>query len=289
MAAPDAVSVVIPALDSVKTLGRCLTGLIAQEGADRIAETIVVDGGSRDGTPALARSLGAAVLANQLRHAAAGRQAGLDRARTPLIAFLDSDCIPLAGWLRSALAWFDEGVDGVGGPVIGAQSVGAVERFCADTFTSVMRFGVTARRVIPRTVGGSLVGGNMMYRASSLRDLGGFDLSIGNYGEDLDLLWRYLAGGSVVIFEPAMVVTHHFPDSVPDMMRSWYRYGRASSALASRHLHTPAVDWRIYRLLLASAAKAPFAPDPYGLRVLQLAAHVAGKAAGSLHEGVINL
>ena len=289
MTSAEAVTVVIPALDSAATIGRCLHALHAARDSGQIAEVLVADGGSRDATARIARSWGATVIPNPHRHAAGGRQAGVDRTRSPLVAFLDSDCVPLTGWLDAALPWLRQGADGVGGPAVGLPSEGAVERFSADTFAAVMRFERSARRVAARSVGGSLVGGNMVYRVTAVRAAGGFDLSVGNFGEDIDLLWRLIDRGSTVMYEPTMVVMHRFPSTLPELMRTWYRYGRASSALARRHLPTPAVDMRIYRLLADSVLKAPLAPDPHSMRVLQVLSHLAGKSVGSLREGIINL
>ena len=55
------ISVLIPVKDGGSDLRRCLEG-IARQRTDEEVETLVVDSGSSDGSPELARSSGARVL-----------------------------------------------------------------------------------------------------------------------------------------------------------------------------------------------------------------------------------
>ena len=92
-------SVVIPTLGAASTLERALDGL--DEGADLVREVIVADGGSRDGTVALAARRGARVVA-----AAGGRgaqlAAGAEAAVEPWLLFLHADTSLAAGWAGAA-------------------------------------------------------------------------------------------------------------------------------------------------------------------------------------------
>jgi glycosyltransferase involved in cell wall biosynthesis len=88
-----AVSVVIPAYDRAGSIGRALDSVLAQSFRD--FEVIVVDDGSRDGTPELCEARGDARV-RVLRHksnrgAAAARNTGVRAARGRWCAFLDSD------------------------------------------------------------------------------------------------------------------------------------------------------------------------------------------------------
>ncbi len=92
-------SVVIPTLGAASTLGRTLDGL--DEGAELVREVIVADGGSRDGTVALAARRGARVVT-----AAGGRgaqlAAGAAAAVEPWLLFLPADTRLAAGWAEAA-------------------------------------------------------------------------------------------------------------------------------------------------------------------------------------------
>jgi mycofactocin glycosyltransferase len=90
-------SVVIPARDAQRTLGRVLTALAAQDPPP--GEVIVVDDGSTDATAAIARGAGARVVETGGGRLAGGaRNAGWEAAGGELVVFLDSDVVPCAGW-----------------------------------------------------------------------------------------------------------------------------------------------------------------------------------------------
>lgn len=89
-----AVSVVIPARDAARTLGRTLASLASQTRGDW--EAIVVDDGSRDATATLAAEHAARdprvrPIAGEGRGVARARNAGLAAARGEIVLFLDAD------------------------------------------------------------------------------------------------------------------------------------------------------------------------------------------------------
>jgi rSAM/selenodomain-associated transferase 2 len=92
-------SVVIPTLEAASSLDRTLDALAAEP--DLVREVIVADGGSRDGTVALAERRGARVVA-----ASDGRgaqlAAGAAAAGQPWLLFLHADTRLAAGWPRAA-------------------------------------------------------------------------------------------------------------------------------------------------------------------------------------------
>lgn len=63
---------------------------------------------------------------------------------------------------------------------------------------------------------------------------GGFDPDL-IIGEDVDLVWRLLAAGWRVRYEPAVVVHHGEPRSWPALMARRFRYGTSAGPLARRH------------------------------------------------------
>jgi len=104
-------SVVIRARDEAGAIGRTLDRLAAQT-ADH--EVIVVDSGSRDGTPAIAAGRGARVLAIEPGRFTFGRalNIGCAEASAPVIVALSAHAFPSDdGWLARLVAWFaDEAV-----------------------------------------------------------------------------------------------------------------------------------------------------------------------------------
>ncbi len=98
-------SVIMPTLDAARHLPATLAAL-ADDGAGGDFAIVVADGGSTDGTPALARGAGAHVVA-----APRGRgpqlAAGAAAATGDWLLFLHADSRPAAGW-RAAVAAFAE-------------------------------------------------------------------------------------------------------------------------------------------------------------------------------------
>jgi glycosyltransferase involved in cell wall biosynthesis len=93
----SSVSVVIPAYNAERTIGKVIEALRAQEKPP--AEIIVVDDGSADGTGALAERLGARVVRTAGDGYAGGaRNRGWDAATGDVVVFLDSDSIPEPSW-----------------------------------------------------------------------------------------------------------------------------------------------------------------------------------------------
>jgi rSAM/selenodomain-associated transferase 2 len=93
-------SIVIPTLNAADTLGAAIAALGDAVGVGSEAEIIVVDGGSVDGTPALAASCGAQVIATPPGRG--GQLAvGAQAARREWLLFLHADTILEPGWPRA--------------------------------------------------------------------------------------------------------------------------------------------------------------------------------------------
>ena len=89
---PPALSVVIPTLDEARSVGRTLDAALGVRGR---VEVIVVDGGSRDATPDIARSRGVRVVTSE-RGRGAQMHAGARAARGRALWFLHADTLPPA-------------------------------------------------------------------------------------------------------------------------------------------------------------------------------------------------
>lgn len=107
-------SVLIPTLNSERTLPECLTAIRAQEYPPERVEIVVADGGSTDRTRAIAESFGARVVENPLVTGEAGKAAAFAAASGELVALVDSDNVLMSPqWLAKMTAPFaDERVAG---------------------------------------------------------------------------------------------------------------------------------------------------------------------------------
>lgn len=103
-------SVVIPVLNSEKTLPACLESIAGQNLPRSEYEIVIADGGSVDRTVEIARAAGVDVIVpNPLKTGEAGKAAGIRAAHGEMIALVDSDnLLPDADWFKRMLAPFDD-------------------------------------------------------------------------------------------------------------------------------------------------------------------------------------
>ena len=96
------VSVVVPFFESERHLAACIESLLEQRDVGGPFEVILVDNGSTDGSASIVAQFREVIaLEEPTPGAYAARNAGIRRARAPLIAFTDADCVADSDWLRS--------------------------------------------------------------------------------------------------------------------------------------------------------------------------------------------
>jgi mycofactocin glycosyltransferase len=230
---PDAVTVVIPVRDRAAELARCLAGLAGEPaGGTRV---IVVDDGSAD--PAAVRraavAAGARVVARPENGGpAAARNSGLAAARTPLVAFLDSDCVPGPGWLDALLPHFADPAVGAAAPRIVPHEAGRTWLARYEGASSTLDMGQRPSIVRPGSRVPYVPGAALVVRRDAAGAGFAEDMRV---GEDVDFVWRLGGAGWRVRYEPAAVMGHQHRVR----LRPWFArrkdYGTSAAALELRH------------------------------------------------------
>src|SRR5262245_38813990 len=117
------VSVIVPTWNRAPFLRQLLNALSFQVYPSDRLEVLVMDNSSTDNTEEVV-SEAAARFEFSLRYCrklndgpAASRNRGAELATGEILAFTDSDCLPVPGWIASAVAHFEPGVGVVCGPV----------------------------------------------------------------------------------------------------------------------------------------------------------------------------
>ena len=104
------ICVVIPTLDAGERLPLCLNALIASAVDGLVTEVVVADGGSSDGTLAIADAAGARIVPAE-RGRGVQLCAGAAQVKAPWILFLHSDTVLEESWLREAADFVNAGDD----------------------------------------------------------------------------------------------------------------------------------------------------------------------------------
>lgn len=109
------VSFVIPTLNAERLLPGCLASIRAQDVDPATVEILVADGGSRDGTAAIASRHGATMVDAAGLMAEAAKRKAFEASRARYIALLDADNeIVGTAWLSRALAALDRHPEALG-------------------------------------------------------------------------------------------------------------------------------------------------------------------------------
>lgn len=202
------ISVVVPTFNRAVVLPYLLAALARQTyPADRM-EVIVVDNSSTDDTEEVVKAWQAVTpfalsfYRKENRGPAASRNYGAARAVGDVIAFTDSDCLPLPTWLARAADGLANGAGIVCGPIVPRRRQGAPGLMAAQLE------GIGADR-------GTYPTANLFVRRAAFKAVGGFDESFGLYpwgelvaGEDADLAWRLKRAGERAVFMEDVIVDH---------------------------------------------------------------------------------
>jgi GT2 family glycosyltransferase len=223
-------------------LADCVASLRAQTHAP--AEIIVVDGGSRDGSVAVARELGVRVLERENVGLGFLYNEGARAAGAELVLLLNNDvslderCLEL---LTAALSSDDSlfaadprQVSWDDGRTIHARTTLRRGRLFREYLPGLhLDHVVPAETTVPTV---SANGAAMLVRRERMLALGGFDETFFMEWEDLDLCWRAWLRGWATVYVPDSVVRH--------------RVGAATASAASQRPRSASSHHNLVRFAL---------------------------------------
>ena len=260
-----AIAVIIPHYNDGERLARCLAALMAQDGTG--AEVVVVDNGSTQPLDAI-RAAHPAVrfVTEPAKGAALARNRGVAETTAPILAFLDSDCLPAPDWLAVARRLgTDPAADIWGGridvfdetppPRSGAEAFEAVFAFDWRGYIEKKGFAVTASLVTRREVfesTGPLING---------------------VSEDLEWCRRAVGKGWRLAAAEDLRVGHPSRSDWPALERKWIRVTKESYDLAGGRAAgvQGQAKWALKALAMPMSAlvhlpRVLFSPDLRGAR-----------------------
>lgn len=160
------------------------------------------------------------------------RNSGCHGATTPLIAFLDSDCVPEPGWLDAVLPLLNDPDVAAVAPRVKSFATGPVGNY--EELCSSLDMGPDPAAVRPNGSVRYLPAAALVVRRTAFQAIGGFDEAL-RFGEDVDLIWRLLSAGHTVRYQPLSIVFHEPRASVGAWLRQRFDYGTSAASLARRH------------------------------------------------------
>jgi glycosyltransferase involved in cell wall biosynthesis len=208
------VSVVVPTLDSSRSLERCLASLDRQTGVD--VDVVIVDQESRDATREVARAAGARVVALQrpvvYKPPTHSRNVGAKLARGRYLLHLDADMELPPGALEACVKECEQGA------------------YVALVLHEIDRgsgFWAQSKALERRCYWGSEeLEGARFVRADAFWAAGGYDERLGS-GEDWDVHRRYLRIGRVG--ESPVPLIHHLGRlTLTGQLKKKFAYGRSA-------------------------------------------------------------
>jgi glycosyltransferase involved in cell wall biosynthesis len=225
------ISVIVPVYNTSQYLARTIEALLEQDYAPDQRELIFVDNGSTDDSLKLLQSYAELrVFSEPERGSYMARNLGVRQAAGDILAFTDSDCYPLPGWLSAIAAALSEGrADIVMGPRLPLSPGPALHLISEyenrkaqsvfDSMDPLVYFGYT---------------NNMGMRKSVMDRFGPFERRA--RGADTIFIRRVVDGTSceAVAYCEDMAVRHAELDSINTYYKKINTYGRSRQAY--RHI-----------------------------------------------------
>ncbi len=235
------VSIVIPSYNRAKELERCLRSLFALDYPTHCLEIIVVDDASTDETAttlqhllqkAAAHGLEMHIVHHEKRQGVGvSRNTGAGAAQHELIAYIDSDCVASASWLRELVPVFqDTRIAAVGGMIRAYRRVTLLGRY--EDVRSSLFMGVRPQQVRLEGPLTYLPAANMVIRRTIWQQLAGFAPM--TQGEDVDFCRRLLMSGASMHYLPQGVVYHDYRTTPGAFLRIRVAYASAEAPLLQR-------------------------------------------------------
>lgn len=225
------VSIIVPVYNSAQTLPVLLDALMALDYPEPRREILIVDNGSTDATPDIARRYPVTLLEEHAVLTSYGaRNCGARQANGDVLAFTDGDCAPVPGWLSGLVAGIEDPATGI--------TVGEVIAYDLDSPIARLtdEIGIMAHsHSLEHKSLSSASTANMLVKREVWQAVEGFDETLPAFG-DMDFCWRVqIESGLSVGYRPEAVVRHQHRTTYKALWRQALRHGWGSQYMHSRY------------------------------------------------------
>ncbi len=216
------VSIVIPIYNATPTLSICLESIHNINYPKELLEVIVVDNGSTDHSPLIAKQFDVNVFTEtSMQSSYAARNKGIQESRGDLIAFTDSDCIVTRDWLKHLVKeWENKAMGCFAGEIKAYQPKTLVEKF-SDRELILRQNEALSFPYLPY-----VQTANAAFRRDVFDKIGLFSPQMVS-GGDVDMSWRMQKElGLKIKFIPEALVFHKHRTNIKGLFKQFYKYER---------------------------------------------------------------
>jgi glycosyltransferase involved in cell wall biosynthesis len=247
------VSIIVVVLNMESTIYGCLSSLTSLSYPKERYETVVVDGGSTDQTPAICREFGVRCVVEKKRGRGLARNVGIKSSNGEIVAFIDADCTACRDWLSVHVASYRDSTTGaVTGAVLNPYLSSSTTPAILMHYENFAEFDESLKR---RYIYHAPTC-NASFRRSVLESVGFFDESLDAY-EDFVLSKKITDAGYHILFEPNAKAVHF--GIVPEI--STCSYLARERRMGAAHFGATAVNRFILpRLPMNRYLVIPFVP-----------------------------
>lgn len=261
------VSVIVVVYNAIDNIKECLSSLLNQDVPVESYEILCVDNNSTDGTQEVISNYceqweNVRLIVNPIRGIAGSRNIGIKNASYDLVAFTDSDCVAPNNWLNKLIDGFetyyakDRSVAAVGSSNIPPDDQGTLyETLTVFLNTFLGSHGsVQGKRFAEDCYVPHIPTVNVLYDRQKITKVNGFDVTLGNIGEDQDLSYRLEENGFKLVYLRDCAVVHKLRPTIKSWLKNMFTYGKGRTWLMRKHPD------KIQLILLAPALLVTFLP-----------------------------
>lgn len=228
-------SIIIATVNRPKLVQKCIDSIAARSGE---VEIVVID--QSDFKMRIKAQENLKTFSMPRLGLSAARNKGIELSCGSIVAFVDDDAYLHPNYLQVISEFMNKnsGADAVAGRVI-----------IEDTEIPYAHTQNGASRKLKRGDWMSILGGNLVFRRSTLKKIGVFDERFGSgsrwgSGDESDYFFRMIKAGMWVTYLPELIVYHPREDrghTSTSLCKKLYGYGKGQGALFAKHLC--ASDW----------------------------------------------
>lgn len=203
------VSIIAPVFNGEDYIGDFLDGVEALDISNMVVDLVVIDNGSTDATHSILNERNINYYQYDYPSVYSARNFGVSKAMYPILAFIDTDCVPSKDWLIKGVARLK------------ASNIVAGKRLCrTNNYTPLVLLREIENELkLCRDIVNVNAGNFFIYR-SDFMDIGGFNEGITTAGDSILSMKARLKDMTVEAAEDVLIFEK------PKRLKEWLRFNR---------------------------------------------------------------